>query len=141
MAYATVEDLIERYGEVEIIQLTDRLSPPSEAVVPSVALAALVDASNFIDANVAAVYQVPVSPAPPVLRQLCCRLARWNLYREPTDKVSEDYKDAVAFLQRIGKGLATLPGVEPNAPTATAPGQILMDAPERLFTRDRMRGL
>ena len=140
MAYAVVSDLVARYGERELIQLTDRLSPPSEAIDPAVATKALSDASDVIDGYISAWYALPLTEAPPMLAELACVIARYKLYIDaPTAKVKEDYDDAMKRLSDISKGVMKIPGLAGVEPEARQ-GVVLAVEQDRLFTRDSMQG-
>lgn len=65
MNYATVQDMVDRYGEAELVQLTD---PDLVAVVEPKAVRALDDAQAFADGFVGRIYRLPLAgcakPAP-----------------------------------------------------------------------------
>jgi phage gp36-like protein len=103
--YATVADLVRRYGEAEIQQLTDRLDPPAGAIDSAVAERALADADAEIDAYLAARYAVPMSPAPAVVGRLACDIARFRLWEDrASDEVRRRYEDARRMLEAIAAG-------------------------------------
>ena len=94
MNYATVQDMIDRYGEPEMIQLTD---PDIVAVQAPKTERALADAQAFADGFVGRVYRLPLpgcsKPAPvpgephavqfvppPQLTRIACDVARYYLY-------------------------------------------------------------
>jgi phage gp36-like protein len=140
MAYAAVQDLIDRFGERELIQLTDRAEPAAGTIDLVVAGKALSDADELINGYVAVVYTLPLSTTPAILTDVACLIARYRLHREPTDKVKYDYEDALKRLERIAKGLVKLPGEAGDAP-APAAGVILTSGNPRDFTRESMEGL
>jgi phage gp36-like protein len=121
MIYAKPSDMAERYGERELIALTDRDGTGEMGV--AVLVRALADAQAFIDGYVGKVYQLPllgcVQPAtqsgalpvyvaPPVLTRIACDLARYYLYTDLPDEheVTRRHKAVVAELKAIGE-LAT----------------------------------
>jgi phage gp36-like protein len=125
LVYATSADMIARFGELELIQLTDVDNvPPSVVDVDRVTLK-LADAAAFVDGYVGQVYKLPlrgcrkppVAPAvepeyvaPPVLTRLTCDVARYYLHTDlaPENEVYRRFKAATAELERIAAGNALL---------------------------------
>lgn len=131
MPYATQQDLVDRFGEDEVRQLTDRAN--TGAIDATVADQALADASEEMDGYIGARYQLPLATTPTVLVRLCADIARYRLYdAEPLPAVAQRYKDAVAFLTQISKGTVTLglPATQQDAPSGAAQAS----APQRVFT-------
>lgn len=111
MPYATTADLIARFGEQSIIDLTDRADPPAGVVDAAVVAAALADAHAEIDGYLAVKYQVPVTASADRLRAVACDLTRYRLHGDRvTDEVRTRYEDAVRWLRDIAAGRAVLPG-------------------------------
>ena len=131
--YATVADLIEAYGEAEVVALTDRTG--TGQVVESVATAALARAGDEADSYLAGRYAVPVAPVPPVLAAMVCDIARYRLTggeAQEADPITERYRLAVKWLERVASGAADLPGVGLPASGGTA---VQFSAGRRVFTR------
>ena len=107
MPYCTLQDLIDRFGEEELLQLADRdRDGVIDAAVVDLALA---DADAEIDGYLRERYTLPLDPAPPPLTLAACRIARYQLYAvEPTDKVEADYQRALAWLRDVARGLIRL---------------------------------
>ena len=110
MQYATVQDMTDRYGERELIELTDS---DLLAVQPARAERALADAQAFADGFVGRVYRLPLigcrKPAPvpgnpgavevlppAQLTRCVCDVARYYLYDDlaPEHEVYLRYKAA-----------------------------------------------
>ena len=69
MTYASYDDLVTRFGETKLTQLTDRATPLARVPDRGVIEAALADATETIDGYAAGRYLTPLSPVPaPVLR-------------------------------------------------------------------------
>lgn len=109
--YATVQDLIDRWGEEALVELApnrdgdDWLEGYNTTLVES----ALVDASGEIDGYLARRFSVPISPAPDLLIGLACDIARWRLSTaEHREDIRKRYEDAIARLQGIAEGKAGL---------------------------------
>ncbi len=131
--YATVADLLDAYGEAEVLALTDRAG--EGLVVESVATAALARASDEADSYLAGRYAVPVTPVPPVLAAMVCDIARYRLtggQAQETDPITERYRLAVKWLERVASGDADLPGV--GLP-ASGGSNVRFATGRRVFTR------
>ena len=68
MAYATQSDLVDKFGELELIQLTDFDTPAAGGIVASRVDAALARASGVVDSYLAARYQLPLAEVPPAIQ-------------------------------------------------------------------------
>lgn len=137
MTYATQLDMTERFGEQEVIQLTDR--DGTGAIVTAVLDAALADADSMIDGYLATRYTLPLASPPTVLARIACDLARYYLYDDKAPpQVAERYQAAVAFLKSVSRGEVTLgvPAVTDGAATGTAE----MQSGGRVFGRDQGHG-
>lgn len=110
MTYATQTDLVDRFGELELAQLTDRATG---AVVDTVVLGrALADADAEIDSYLATRYTLPLASTPVVLTRLACDMTRYRLYDDGMpDTVRQRYEDAVSLLKRMAKGDVLLVGM------------------------------
>lgn len=118
MPYATQADLVRRFGDEELIQLTDRLQVGQ--IAETVVEAALTDASGTIESYLGARYAVPVSPVPELLLRLCCDIARFFLRGESaSEAVRKVYDDALKTLRDLSDGKAVLVGAAPAPPGGT----------------------
>lgn len=139
MPYATETDLLDRMGEHEMRQVADHTR--SGTADTEVVAAALADADNLIDGYVGARYATPLPSIPPLVRTWAVSIARYVLHRNGApDHVEQDYKDAMAALKDVSRGLIALP-VMPGeaAPTATG-GTVMAEHPAPVFTRRKLRG-
>lgn len=134
--YASVADLVARFGEVEIIELTD-LERTGE-MDNAVAERALEDATAEIDGYLASRYRLPVAGAAPLLSLLCTDIARFRLQTGvSTEQARQRYEDAVRKLERIADGRINLPQETPP-PAAGAPQTVKTQG--RTFNDDTLRG-
>lgn len=162
MNYASVQDMIDRYGEPEMVQLTD---PDIVVVQVTKAQRALDDAQAFADGFVGRVYRLPLAGctkpapvpgdlaavqyvAPPQLTRIVCDVARYYLYDDlaPEHEVYLRFKAASTELGQIAEGKAVL-----SCPWGGTPGTLVAgDAPgdaevyygfsPRQVTDDSLRG-
>lgn len=133
MTYATQQDMVERFGEQELIQLTDR-DGTAGAIVTAVLDRALEDADAEIDGYLAAGgYTLPLASVPPILSRIGADITRYHLYDDAaTEEVRRRYDRAVALLEAIAKGTVSLGAGDPQG-SAGSPETV---APTRVFTRD-----
>lgn len=111
-AYATVADLISRYGQDDLVAANVSRDAPLGQIDQARVQQALEDASSLIDSYLRRRYVTPVAQTVPALTAACCKLARFSLAVGstvvPTDQMRADRKDAMAWLADIGAGKATL---------------------------------
>jgi phage gp36-like protein len=122
MTYVTLQGLIDRFGEDELIQLTD---PEGVAVIDETAVAlAINDASLEIEAYLARRMALPLDPVPAVLERIAANIARHHLYNDaPTDLVQKNYDAAIRFLRDVADGRVQLGITDAgaNVPDTAAP--------------------
>lgn len=139
--YASQQDLIDRFGEVELIELSDRADPPAGAIDANVVNLALSDADAEIDGYLARRYDLPLASTPARLVKVASDIARKNLYKDaPLDEVTDNYKAAVRWLENVSKGVVELDiaGNEPTGDTSSSP---TFTAPDRVFTSDTLKDM
>lgn len=136
MNYATPQDLIDRFGQAELLQLTD---PDLQAVQTARVQRAIDDAQAYVDSFVGRVYRLPLAGctqpvptvgnsqatalvAPPQLSRITADVARYYLWRDfaPESEVYLRYKAATKELEAIGEGKATL-----SCPWGGLPGALV----------------
>ena len=134
MAYATVQDMIGRFGETEMLRLSSVDGILPETVIAAPVEQAIADADGIIDSYLRKRFSVPLSPVPQVITRAACILARYDLCvggdREPPTQVVNDRKDIVGWLTQIATGTVTLEGVAP----------VLAGSTGRTQDRERMVG-
>lgn len=117
MSYASLEDLIERAGETEILQIADR--DDDGVPDPDVVEAALVHAVNTVNGYVAVKYLLPLTAVPDLVRTWSVSIARYFLHRyERPEYVVQDYKDAISALGQVAAGRLAIPDAEGLTPAA-----------------------
>lgn len=140
MPYITLDQLTDRYGERLLVQITDRAAPPAGTVDTAVVSRAVADTEAVIDGYLAGRYALPLAEVPPLLTDLAQAIAIYKLHMfEPDPKIAQDYKDALASLDRIAKGVIRLPvtGIEPESSGAS--GVVTIDR-DREFTPENLTG-
>lgn len=139
MAYATVEDMVARFSELEVIQLTDRNQ--DGLIDEDVAAVALADATAEIDAYLGR-FKRPFTDVPPILKRLCCDIARYRLTAANgvliTDEIRNRYKiDVLDLLRAMAKGEVQL-GVDDGGEEVAAgeDGIVFVNGKNKVFGRD-----
>ncbi len=137
MPYTTLQDLIDRFGRREIVQLTDRAEPPSGAIDEAVVDRAIADADAEIDSYLmAAGYALPLDPVPTVIRRLAPQIVRHLLYEDAeTDLVRQRYEDARRVLESIVAGRVKLG----EGDVSGSVGSPQVSAPGRVFTSGSLK--
>lgn len=139
MAYASVADMVARFGDLEIIQITDRNQ--DGLIDDDVALVALEDATAEIDAYLGR-FKRPFAEQPPVLVRLCCDIARYRLTAASgvliTEEIRNRYKiDVLDLLRALAKGEVQLGIDDAGAEIeADSDGIVFVNAKNRIFARD-----
>lgn len=156
MQYATAQDLIDRFGELELIQLTD---PEQQAVNNDKLDIKLGDAHALVDGCLARVFRLPLRGcakpvgasteyvAPPQLTRITCDVARYYLYTDvaPEHEVAMRFKQATNELAAIADGRSVLScpwgGTAGDSASASAvDGEVVYGFSPRKVTDDDLRG-
>lgn len=119
--YASQQDLIDRFGEDELLVAADR---DRDGVIDAgVVEAALEDASAEIDSYLAQAYQLPLPTTPRLINRLACDIAFHRLSPEAdtaTEYRRTRYDEAVSLLKKLAKREITL-GMPETPTTRTRP--------------------
>ncbi|WP_423197447.1 DUF1320 domain-containing protein [Cupriavidus sp. H19C3] len=139
MAYATRDDMAARFGEDELIQLSDR--DDQGEINVGVLADALEDASAEMDSYLAGRYAVPLAQAPRFLAGLCMDIARYRLCgsggRRSTEDIDDRYKNAVKFLEKVANGTVSIGPVSQTATVPPADNPVVFQSSGKAFGRDR----
>lgn len=136
MSYATVADMVLRFGESVMVQLTDLVR--SGQIDHIAAQLALDDATAEIDGYLNR-YTRPFAETPRLLTVYCCDIARYRLsvgMRQLTDDVQARYEAAIAYLRLVAKGNASLSAMPDAAQPPTENTVLFVDPPAKVFGRD-----
>lgn len=142
--YAQQADLIERFGMVELAQLTDRQNVPPTTIDDVVVGRALSDAAALADGYLGKVCALPLASVPPILIKITADVARYYLRGESVEKdgpVALAYANGVAWLKDVAAGrvqLEAATGAPAPQPAPGAAGRTRGSAP--VFTRDTLAG-
>ena len=121
--YATQTNMVTRFGEQELIQLTDRAQPALETIDTAVLAAAMTRADALVDGYLRTRYAVPVVPTLPEIAHAAEGIARRYLYDDGAPEgVLDLYKEAINWLTAVQSGKALLDAT--LAPASTSGGMI-----------------
>ena len=108
-AYCTPDDLVSRYGEVELLQLA---SAEDGTLDTAVVQRGCDDAGDLVDGYIRRRYTLPLSATPALLVRMSAAIARHYLHlggdRQPTEQVKAGYDQAVTFLKDVAATKADL---------------------------------
>jgi len=151
MSYATPSDMIARYPNRDLVQLSNE--DPTQTAVNQAPLAqALNDASAEIDGYLESRFALPLADSPAVLNRLACDIAMYRLQSlRPLHDLADArkrYEDAVALLVRVARGEVTLGLAADDLEPPQAQGAVLTQAggdqsgalPQRVFNRGSLKG-
>jgi phage gp36-like protein len=149
--YATPNDLIARYPNRDLVQLSNE--DPTQSTVNTAPLAqALNDASAEIDGYLESRFALPLADPPQVLTRLACDIAMYRLQTlRPLHDLADArkrYEDAVELLVRVARGEVTLGLALDNIEPTQAQGAVVTQAggdasgalPSRVFDRGSLKG-
>lgn len=138
MVYCTKADLVERFGEKELQELTDEAT--GTVTSDDEVTAACSEASSEIDLYVGRRYPVPLVSPDAVVKKWACALARLALWGERAgvdSTVRTAAEDVLKVLKDIANGIAILPGAASasGAAPVTAAGltERTQNFPDSLF--------
>lgn len=106
--YCTQQNLIDRFGQTEIIQLTDRAIPPAGTINTTVLEQAISDADAEINSYLTG-YTLPLVTVPANLVRIACDISRYYLYEDRViEQVQTRYDAAIKYLTQVAKGVIKL---------------------------------
>lgn len=111
--YATVDAMKAKFGEQELIQLTDHEEPYQYVINLTKLNSAIEEANSEIDAYVGSRYSLPLQIIPPFLVNIGCNLARFYAVTgdlAENDPIKNRYDASLKTLSKISKGELTLGG-------------------------------
>jgi len=117
MTYATQQNLIDRFGEDELLQIAPNMA--GDAIDAAVVTTALEDADALIDSYIGTRVTVPVSPVPDVLVRIAADLARASLHDDHApEEVGARRKSAIQWLRDAAAGKAAISSDDAGAETS-----------------------
>lgn len=117
--YATRDDMIEFFGLDEINELERNLvkgfanTPAEQEVLNEKRVAAtnkaLLAATNDANGYISRRESLPLPSVPEQLKRPVCAIARYQLWKDQaSERVRQDYKDAIGWLKDVSSGAVVL---------------------------------
>lgn len=140
MSYASLQTLIDQFGEAEVVRSSDR---DADGIADTdVVERALEGADGIIDSRIGVVYTLPLNDVPLVLVHYAGDIALYRMSYDCgtlTEEKRKRYEDAIRWLDQVAAGKAVLGG-QPEPDTKTS-GGIRMTAEPREYTRTKLGGI
>lgn len=142
MTYATVDHLKAAIPARDLVLLTDRTGA-ADSVDDTALASALDDASAEINGYIAKRVTLPLAAPPQMLRVVCRDLAVYRLYANAgrTTETQEGLRrGALAYLKQVAEGTLSLGDETGGAEELVSPGVVIDEGPDRVMTRDTLKG-
>jgi phage gp36-like protein len=134
MPYCAKQDMKDRFGEGQMIQLTDRTG--AGIIDDTVLNQAIGDADGEINSYLTKRYDLPLATVPPALVLKACDLTRFYLYEVAVpEAVQKRYDNAVVWLRGVAKGDISL-GLDGAGAETDSAGLPEMQSAGSVFGRD-----
>ncbi|MDF0377693.1 DUF1320 domain-containing protein [Methylophilus sp. YYY-1] len=141
MSYATQQDMVSRFGNREMVALTDRDN--TGVIDASVLSGGLTAADNEINVYLAGRYDLPLASTPTIVRDFACDIARYRLCSSEvteTKEIRDRYKDAVAFFTKVSRGEISLGLNALQQPIVATAGGVKSISSPGVFTDEALDG-
>jgi phage gp36-like protein len=136
--YCSQADLIERFGVVELSQLTDQTA--AAGIDAGEVTKACDEATSLIDAYLATRYATPLATTPTMVRKWAVDIARKFLWKDRAmadSVVTLNYDAAMSQLKDVARGVASLPDAD-GAIAAGSNGAVSVRASDQVFSDDTL---
>jgi len=150
MPYAVLQDILDLEGEDTLYAVADRDRDGTLNTTETLAVTdAIAAAGDEMDSYIGMRFDLPLPAMPPWATRICIDISLYRLARSAdalTNEISQRYKDAVAFLIRVGSGKASLALPLASMPQGDDTGEIkggdpLISAAPRVFGRASNGGI
>ncbi|MGF1727209.1 gp436 family protein [Photobacterium nomapromontoriensis] len=139
--YCTRDDMVARFGEEELTELTDR-DGNAGGIVDAVLDQVMDDASATIDGYLGGRYDLPLPVVPRVLTRTACDLSRYYLYDDQLGdehQAAKRYAEAIGYLEKVGRGVLQL-GLDRNNHQPVTHNTATMTSAGAVFSRQNGKG-
>ena len=143
--YASVSDMVARFGETQILRLSNPEDREAEEIGDLRVERHLADATEVINSYIRGRYAVPIASPPADIVRATCIIALHDLAQgervSPSDEMEKNYKAVITWLEQIARELINI-----DAPPAEGgganpgTGARMSDRP-RTFAYDTLRGM
>jgi phage gp36-like protein len=139
--YCSVDDLLARYSEDVLIDITTDGTVDDTEINQAKVDGTIADVSALIDSYLQKEYNVPLSPVPRVISKISVDIVLYELFSDRgIDEDSEQdiirkYKNAIRLLEKIAEGKVTL-----GSSTPPPDNGLEVVSQVRVFSRDSLKG-
>jgi phage gp36-like protein len=134
MSYCTKQNLIDRFGETELIQRTDRAG--TGVINDAVLNEAIADADAEIDGYLTT-YALPLQTVPAVMERIACDIARYYLFGDGMiEQIKTRYDNAIKYLNLVAKGTISLAPDTSGAVPVAASAEVEFQSSSAVFSRN-----
>ena len=126
MAYITLDDILKRDSERDLINVTD---PEGLAVDEAVVAQAIANAQAEVDSYISGRLRMPLedSEVTQQLKHFTLLVCRYYLYADrKTEAIVAEYERAVGWLRDVAAGRASTGVVQPVLPDDTVQGSVIV---------------
>lgn len=140
MAYCTLQELVDRYSQRMLVEVSDRGDAATDVVDQALVDRAIADADALIDGYLKVRYALPLASVPRLVKDLSLRIAIYYAHAHvAAEKVKRDYEEALTTLKHISQGLIRL-DIEGAEPAASGASEVRTNQPARPMTAATMKG-
>lgn len=140
MSYCTLQQLIDRYSETLLVEISDRGETPTGTVDAVLIDRAIADADALIDGYLKVRYTLPLAVNPRLVTDLSLRISIYYAHAHvASEKITADYKAAEKTLRDISLGLIKL-DLDGAEPAGSGAAEVRTNDPHRPLTADTMKG-
>lgn len=140
MPFVTQENLEARFGEKDIIELTDRSVPRTGEVSTEVLDKAMLAADGMVRQYLTGVYDVAQieADAPLELLLFAEDIAYYLLHKRATPEIAEKFNVATEYLRRVRTGATPIGPLAVSNTKPTGTQTVLYCSPGRRFTDSKV---
>jgi len=137
MGYCTQTDLVNDFGEQEIIRISDRARPATGQIDPAVVEKAIADADAEINMYLEGRGLLPLPSVPDTLRRIASDITRYYLYQNPKDDspVTTRYNQRIRQLEKVAAGRLSL-GLDAAGKVMEPEDSVVFEPGRNMFRRD-----
>jgi len=134
--YCTQQNLIDRFGQLELVQLTNRDDPTLTTINTTVLNAAIAAAGARINRYIT--QYLPLSSVPEDFVQIACDITHYFLYHPLIPEHIQDvYDDAIKYLEKVATGKIPIAPDAAGTVDATTDATVSFTSSASAFSRDR----
>lgn len=136
--FATVQRMRDKFGERELVQLTDIEEPYTDQINLTKLQAALDAANSEVECYLVSRYALPLQTPPAFLIELACDMARYHACTgamSDNDPIKTRYEAAVKKLEKISEGGIGIGGtpIGEAKPLETSSNNVMVQVGRRDF--------